>query len=116
MTNPIVATAGFYPMVEVGLIVNEKTFVDFFDTPLLHVVEKGAAIQVCFQLQTDMRFFLFRNTSLSHSPAPCCVRPVSDASEAHRQMLQGTTYLRRGHARDVSAGGWAGLVPGTNLP
>ena len=57
-----------YPMVEVGLIVNDKTFVDFFETPLLHVAE-GEAIRVYFQLQTDTRFFFF-NTSLSHSPAP----------------------------------------------
>ena len=73
MLNPIVATAGYYLMVEVGLIVNEKTFVDFFDIPLLHVVEEGAAIQVCFQLQTDMTsFFVSQHLGLSLTRSLLC--------------------------------------------
>ena len=91
--NPIVVTAGHYPMVEVGLIVNDKTFVEIVETPLLHVAE-GAAIRVYFQLQTDTRFCFLTPRSLI-LPLPCSVRPASDVSEAHRQMLQGTAKLRR---------------------
>ena len=53
--NPIVATARYYPMVEVGLVLDETTYTDFFDKPLLNVAVEGKAIKVTFARQTDMR-------------------------------------------------------------
>ena len=43
----------FYPFVEVSLVVDEKTFVDAMDRPLLHAAE-GKAILAIFTRQTDM--------------------------------------------------------------
>ena len=46
----------FYPMVEVGLILDDdKVYTDFFDRPLLHVAAEGTAAVVIFTGQTDMR-------------------------------------------------------------
>ena len=47
-------TAGYYPFVEVGLVVDEKlAFVDMIDKPLLYASE-GKAIEAIFARQTDM--------------------------------------------------------------
>ena len=47
-------TAGYYPFVEVGLVVDEKmAFVDMTDKPLLYASE-GKAIEAIFARQTDM--------------------------------------------------------------
>ena len=49
------AFSKYYPCVEVGLILNDKTlFQDMIDRPLLHIAE-GTAIEVIFTQQTDMR-------------------------------------------------------------
>ena len=47
-------TAGYYPFVEVGLVVDEKmAFVDMIDKPFLYASE-GKPIEVIFTRQTDM--------------------------------------------------------------
>jgi hypothetical protein len=47
-------TAGYYPFVEVGLVVDEKlAFVDMIDKPLLYASE-DKAIEAIFARQTDM--------------------------------------------------------------
>ena len=47
-------SAGYYPLVEVGLLVNdEMVFVDPMDKPLLYASE-DKAIQAIFSRQTDM--------------------------------------------------------------
>ena len=51
--DPIVATAGYYPMVEVGLVLDETAYTDIFDKPLLNVAVEGKAIKVIFSRQTD---------------------------------------------------------------
>ena len=43
-----------WPFVEVGLIIDEKLFVDFIDTPMLNVPE-GKTIKAIFTRATDMR-------------------------------------------------------------
>ena len=43
-----------YPFVEVGLVIDEFSFVDFVDLPLLHVAD-GKDVKVIFTRQTDMR-------------------------------------------------------------
>ena len=52
------AFSKFYPMVEVGLILDEKVYTDFFDRPLLHADSEGKSVEVIFAMQTDMRFFV----------------------------------------------------------
>ena len=45
----------FYPMVEVGLILDDNVHTDFFDRPLLHAATECKAAEVRFTRQTDMR-------------------------------------------------------------
>ena len=45
----------FYPMVEAGLILDDKVYTDYFDKPLLHVASEGKTADVIFTRQTDMR-------------------------------------------------------------
>ena len=48
------AFSKYYPCVEAGLILNDKTlFQDMIDCPLLHVTE-GMAIEAIFTQQTDI--------------------------------------------------------------
>ena len=45
----------FYPMVEAGLILDEKAHTDYFDMPLLNAAAEGNTADVIFTPQSDMR-------------------------------------------------------------
>ena len=84
----------FYPMVEVGLILDDKVYTDFWDKPLLHAAAEGNTAKVIFTMQTDMRRicssfvgpFVAYPMKFSHGSSHV-ISTQKKKNEAHRQVL-----------------------------